>query len=180
MTIIARKDNFIASDSKFIIHRNDDVLSVYYRGEKYYLLPEKTAIVGFSGEITNNRVFDKLIEYTRAVLLRLSTGEDLNDGDPTSFDIPDRIGEVMVCTKELTLLGVIDDRPLQWVKYNPQQPVSIGSGSLFIELNWVAEQERTAMDLVEHALLYDELSGGDINYFDLNELHDIPKIEVTK
>lgn len=169
MTTIVRKGSMIASDSKFVNTFGTQHAHVYYRGEKFYILPEGTAVIGLSGTITNRASFNKMIGLVRSTILAMETNETL----PEDYS-PETNGDdasIMVATKSYTLIGrIVEGNISTWTELAKDTPTIIGSGSGCIMTNDLINPSSTAVDVVRSIMDFDNLSGGKIYTFDLNNL----------
>lgn len=181
MTTIIRRGSMIASDSRYLNKvQGSSIVHSIYGGAKFFILPEKTAVVAISGAVSTPAGVKQLLRYARAVVHALHVGEDLpNLASEEDFK---EDYTVMIATKKYTVVceAVKDEEtglcPITTTMANV--PVIIGSGTGFIPACELYDTNKAVVDLVRYGYISDELSGGDVHAFDLTLLNDYPEEDV--
>lgn len=180
MTVIVRKGNVVATDSKEIFELGS-MLSVARRTkQKLYRLPSNDAVIGYTGTITSETQFDQVMTDINHLLLCLKTGEALETLPSRQVNL-DSGSSILVMTKTHTYQTSIETRepnkPCLWTISPATKPVIIGSGSMFFDTEELFSPTNNLEQILDTIYQRDAMVGGDQHYFDLNQLNDIGEME---
>lgn len=170
MTTIIRKGNIIASDSLYVVNTGPDKHTTQFFKGKFFILPEKTAIVGISGEVRSEGEFDKVLLDIRNLLAKEYLGLDFEETEDTNKPLI----QVLVATKELTMTRhyfVEKDYSI----FRDTDGVVIGGGASILHGGKLLDDTTHPLELLELVTRRDRSTNGDFFYFDLNKLADYPK-----
>lgn len=173
MTTIVSKNGWIASDSRYLLDVSATRCLAYNGEQKFFILPNRQAVVAFSGSIVDENTFDRLLNEVYNVIARYLTKEPLNDHDDTDSRISKNfIGVIMVATADFTLSAEVGETVV-WTHNHKHQPVVCGSGTKYISGKTLLDPNTMPSFLVAEAMRYDEMTGGDIYCFDLSKLEKL-------
>lgn len=173
MTTILRKNNILASDSKYVFEASSENTLVIFRGEKFFKLTSDT-LIAVGGHISTQGIFDALLEEVHRVLTMIRDGTNLDDYTDESVasreKLVEPLGRLAIFTRDFSLMTNIGVEELDWRVYPANQPVMVGSGEYSFTGSDFLGEELDAVGMIQQIFRDDPLSGGDIYRFDLDEL----------
>lgn len=180
MTMIIRKANIIATDSKEFISFGTSSGSqcARYIKQKMYRHPTNKAIIAYTGEFTTSDQFETVAKRIDELILTISLGERPPCPPDNYFNETIFGGKIAVFTKQhtyiLSMTGLNDEKnPMFWKVADHRKPVIMGSAEAYIDIDELFDPEvsvKQCMDTVYHL---DEMVGGNRYFFDLNQLNDV-------
>lgn len=174
MTTIARKDNIIACDSRYVLNRGLVGFTTDIDNPKLFIHETRRAVVALSGFCNNPELFKYIKDLIGQMVVDQGTY-------PESFVIkPEEIHEylmkqkldtynftVLVAGSNLTTLLSICKEKVNIHYYRPFEMVVIGTGQLAAV---TSGNHRGPVEVVQTAMIIDDQSGGKVYWVNLENL----------
>lgn len=177
MTTIARRDNIIACDSRYVMGRGNVGITTDQGIPKLYLHPTKMAVIAISGFCTHPGFFKYISGLIDQMVLDQFHYPDnltLKGGDIQDYIRKEKLVTykfiVIVAGKNLTTLLSFYNDTVDVQYFRPHEPVIVGTGQLTLILS---STNSTAVEYVRAAMRIDDQTGGTIFQTNLNNLESL-------